>query len=301
MTSERDLLWYSLPPSGNAAWEEFEAGFRAKKPDCPLTADLIEFAQGRADAPTAARVQEHVPGCDACRAWLEAYERGWEEGEKGEEDNSPAPRGSLLEVFAAGFGAQQPPAPANPPPAVAAPPAASGAAVEEPNSVVLTGIFTMLLAGRTEEALKLLKPYLPDVLAAVGLDPGLAGRLWDFLLQRLRERPRAAQAPAPEWVRDFARETLNFDDLPYRPRPEDWKPVIARCALRNVQTSPEESEDVRLLLQAAIERGVTNPSYLDFLRLSGGPPGAVSGEECRRVIRKVSREEKRVARLFGLN
>jgi hypothetical protein len=296
MTNERDLLWYSLPPEGEAAWEEFEAGFLGKKPDCPLTADLIEYAQGQADAAVAGRVKEHVPGCDACRTWLEAYQRGWAETE----ENGPAPRGSLLEAFVAGFGAQQPALPAGPPPAVAAPPAAA-AAPQEPNSVVLTGIFTMLLAGRTEEALKLLKPYLPDVLAAVGLDPGLAGRLWDFLLQRLRERPRAAQAPAPEWVRDFAREALNFDDLPCRPRPEEWKPVITRCALRNVQTSPEESEDVRRLLQTAIERGVTNPSSLDLLRVSGGAAVAVSGEECRRVIRKVSREEKRVARLFGLN
>jgi hypothetical protein len=285
MTSERDLLWYSLPPEGDAAWEEFEAGFRGKKPDCPLTADLIEFARGQADNATAARVKDHLPGCDACRACLEAYQHGWPEED--EEGGPPAPRGSLPEAFAAGSEAQQP--------------AASGAAVGEPNSVVLTGIFTMLLAGRTEEALKLLEPYLPDLLSAVGLDPGLAGRLWEFLLERLRERPRAAQVPAPEWVRDFAREALNYDDLPHQPRPEDWKPVIARCALRNVQTSPEESQDVRLLLQTAIERGVTNPSYLDFLRLSGGSSAAVSGEECRRVIRKVSREEKRVARLFGLN
>ncbi len=265
MTSERDLLRCSLPPEGDAAWEQFRAGFPPRNSDCPLTADLIECALGQADA----RVQQHVSGCDACRRLLEGFRRC-----EADEGNSSAPPEPLPE-------AQR--------------------TAEEPNSVVLTGIFTMLLAGRTEEALKLLRPYLPDVLAAVGLDPGLAGRLWEFLLQRLRERPRAAQAPAPEWVRDFARETLNCEDLPRKPRPEDWKPVITRCAFRNVQTSAGESEDVRRLLQTAIERGVTNPSSLDLLRLTGGFPGAVSGEECRRVIRKVASEEKRVARLFGLN
>jgi hypothetical protein len=257
MTNERDLLVYSLPPEGGVAWEEFEAAFPAKKPDCPLTADLIELAGGQADAVAAARLGEHAAGCADCRASLEAYRRAGQEG--AEADTPPA---------------------------------------EEPNSVVLTGIFTMLLAGRTEEALRLLQPYLPDVLAAVGLDPGLAGRLWEFLRQRLRSQP---QASCPEWLRAFARETLHCDDLPRRPRPEDWKPVIARCALRKVQDSPEETDGVRRLLQTAIDRGVTNPSYLDFLRVSGDPSGAVTGEECRRVIRKVSREEKRVARLFGLN
>ncbi len=258
MTNERDLLLYSIPPEGGAVWAEFEAAFPGKKPDCPLTADLIELALGQADD---ARLREHLAGCADCRALVEAYRR-------------------------AGTGAAE---------------ADTESVAEEPNSVVLTGIFTMLLAGRTEEALRLLQPYLPEVLAAVGLDPGLAGRLWEFLRQKLRSERRASQASCPEWLRDFAREMLHRDDLPRQPQPEDWKPVVARCAFRKVQASPEETDGVRRLLQTAIDRGVTNPSYLDFLRLSGDPAGAVSGEECRRVIRKVSREEKRVARLFGLN
>jgi hypothetical protein len=261
MTSERDLLRYSLPPEGGAGWKEFEAAFPARKPGCPLTAELIELAQGLADAETAARLHLHTVACASCRTLLETYRR------VGDDDRA----------------ADTP----------------QGATVDEPNSVVLTGIFTMLLAGRTEEALRLLQPYLPDVLAAVGLDPALAGRLWEYLRQKLRTESQAAQTSCPEWLRDFAREALHRDDLPRRPKAEDWKPVIARCALRKVQSSPEETDDVRHLLQTAIDRGVTNPSYLDFLRLSGGP--AVSGEECRRVIRKVSREEKRVASLFGLN
>jgi hypothetical protein len=282
MTSERDLLLSSLPPEEGADWEEFESAFLRKKPGCPLTGDLIELAQGQ-DLP---EVAGHVAGCDGCRALVEAYRCGWEE--KG--GDPPAPTGSLLETFADGFESAPPVAPRP-----------SDSAAMGPNSVVLTGIFTMLLAGRTEEALRLLQPYLPDVLAAVGLDPALSDQLGLFLRQRLRAQPRSAPAPCPEWLRDFAREVLHFDELPCQPAPQEWRPVIARCALRTVQSSAEETPQVRQLLTAAVERGVTNPAYLDRLRLSAEPAGAVTAEECRRVIRKVRREEDRVARLFGLD
>lgn len=288
MTTERDLLLDSLPPEEGPAWKEFEAAFLGKAPGCPPTTDLIELAQGQANATAAARLRQHTAGCARCRSWLEAYHRGWEE-----DDEAPprAQEAALLETFATGLGASSL--------ASAAPAAPS--ADQGPNSVVLTGIFTMLLAGRTEEALGLLRPYLPDVLEAVGLGPGLAGQFWEFLLDRLHHQPRAAHASCPDWLRAFAHEKLGYDELPCEPRPEDWRPVIARCALRKVQAGPEETEEVRRLLQMAIDRGVTNPSYLDVLRRSAIPAGAVSGEECRRIIRKVSREEKRVARLFGLN
>jgi hypothetical protein len=296
MTSERDLLLYSLPPEGGADWDEFEAAFLGKKADCPPTADLIEAALGQ--PPESLRV--HLAACDACRAWFDAYRRGLEEA--GGEPEPGAPRGSLLEAFADGFETREasplPPALA---PTEAAPAAAGFASPSESGSIVLTGIFTMLLEGRTEEALQLLRPYLPDVLEAVGLDPSLADRLWGFIRQRLRGEPRSSPGSGPQWLREFARESLQFDDLPYRPNPDDWKPVIARCALRTVGNSPEEPEEVRRFLQAAIEHGVANSANLGLFRSAHPSRAGISEEECRWVMKKVRAKEKRVSRLFGLN
>src|SRR5262245_20115110 len=82
MTDERELLLSSLPPA-EADWAEFEARFLGKKPDCPLTADLIELAQGEAAPDAAARLREHLKGCDYCRGWAEAYRQGWDESADG--------------------------------------------------------------------------------------------------------------------------------------------------------------------------------------------------------------------------
>src|SRR5262249_36156756 len=158
------------------------------------------------------------------------------------------------------------------------------------SSVVLSGFFTRLLAGRTQEALQILRPYLPDVLEAVGLDPALAERLWQFLLQRIENDPHGPAALLPDWLRDFAREALRCDALPRHPGPDEWEPVLTRCALRNVLTSSEEPHEVRRFLQTALDHGVDSAGGLDLFRLSTGSGSvAVSAVECRRLIRKVRR------------
>jgi hypothetical protein len=308
MTAERELLLFSLPPR-DADWPAFEANFLGKRPDCPLTADLIEFAQGESGPDAAARVNQHLAGCDYCKRWVDAYKAGWEEPAEAEEP--AAPGGSLLEAFSFGSQERHEPGPApSPRPAPVAPakarpepPDPGGLHSEGLSSVVLTGFFTVLRAGRTQEACAMLRPYLPDILETAGLDPALADRLWQFLLQRLKEQgPHLPPSLFPGLLHDFAREALRFDALPCQPEPSDWQPVLARCALRAVQASPKEPEPVRRFLQAALESGVEAPEGLNLFWMTAAPKRAgISEVECRRLITVVRGEQRRVSRLFGLN
>jgi hypothetical protein len=69
-----------------------------------------------------------------------------------------------------------------------------------------------------------------------------------------------------------------------------------------VQEAPEEPEEVRQFLRAALDKGVDSAEGLDWFRQQAGPARAGIGEvECRRLIRKVRREQHRVSRHFGLN
>src|SRR4051812_38913820 len=78
MIGERELLTRSLPPEG-PGWAEFEARFLGKKAGCPLTADLIELAQGQGAADTAVRLRRHFEECASCKNWFTAYRTGYEE------------------------------------------------------------------------------------------------------------------------------------------------------------------------------------------------------------------------------
>jgi hypothetical protein len=305
MIGERELLTRSLPPEG-PGWAEFEARFLGKKAGCPLTADLIELAQGQAPADTAARLHSHFAECESCKNWFAAYRAGYEN--PAASTLTDVPSGSLLDVFSAPPRPRPaPPVSAPPPKAEARPSAPPGKATSGPSgregfsSVVLTGIFTMYVAGRTQEALQRLRPYLPDLLEAVGLDPALHDRLWQFIGQRLDKEPD--QPPLfPDWLQDFARETLSLDELPCRPSAGEWDPVLTRGALRTVQASADEPEEVRQFLQEALVHGVESAEGLDLVRLSAAPfRTGISEVECRRLIRKVRKEQHRVSRLFGMN
>jgi hypothetical protein len=305
MTTERNQLFLSLPfadPNG----EEFEAHFLGKTPACPLTADLIALAQGQADAEVAARVRPHLGICAYCSRWFKAYTEGWEETTDDSPPNS-SPQASLLDLFSAGSRGRGQPAeaplreaPEEQTSTRALPPRATPPS-DGPSSVVLTGIFTMLLAGRTEEALQRLRPYLPEILKALRLDPLLADRLWEFILDRLQQRP--ARAPlSPGWLREFAQGTLPAAAVACLPESVDLDPVLARGAIRAVQTSPEEPAAVRDFLGAALEKGVQSPLELDLFRLSGDAAASrISDVECRFLIKKIRKEQNRVARLFVMN
>jgi hypothetical protein len=281
MTAERELLLFSLPPR-DADWPAFEANFLGKKPGCPLTADLIEFARGESGPEAAGRLKQHLAECDYCRRWVDASKAGREETAETEEPAAPV-------------------APAKTRPA--ANPAPGSLPSEGLSSVVLTGFFTVLRAGRTQEACAMLRPYLPDILETAGLDPALADRLWRFLLQRIEEQgPHLPPSLFPGLLHDFAREALRFEALPCQPGPSDWQPVLARCALRAVQASLKEPEPVRQFLQAALDSGVQAPEGLNLFWMTAAPKRAgISEVECRRLITVVRGEQRRVSRLFGLN
>jgi hypothetical protein len=297
MINERELLLQSLPP-GEADWAEFEARFLHKLPDCPLTADLIEVAQGVADPATARRVQEHLPACRFCGSWFHAFRGGLQEL-GGLEPGSGPPGGSLPDVFSDRPDSPQPSAPQASRPAAPARPGPPPP--REFSSVVLTGFATLFLAGQTQKAFQLLRPYLPDILEAVGLDASLAGRLRQFLRERAEKEPRRPPALFPDWLREFARQTLRLEDLPVHPPAGDWEPVLVRGALRSVQEASPELE-VREFLQAALDRGVESPEGLELVRdLEERYLHSIPDNVCHDLIKKVRRVRRTVSPLFGLN
>jgi hypothetical protein len=296
MINERDLLLQSLTPT-DAEWAVFESRFRGKTPDCPLTADLISFAREQAPPELAGRIRPHLQACGYCHSWVLSCRRALAPDEPEEQAASPAVHASACLRPATIRDEQETehgPWPSGVP--------AKSESTPGLSNVFLTGIFTMILKGRPQEALQLLQPYLPDVLTAVGLGPDLADRLWQFLVERLPSEPGGTPASLPQWLQSFAREKLRYPDLPHRPAAEEWKPIVARCALRCVQASREEPEPVRRFLEAALERGVKSVGGLDrFREKEEAYRTAISGEDLRDLINRVSREQKRVARLFGLS
>lgn len=309
MISERDLLLHSLPPD-EAEWAQFEAEFLGKGPECLLAGDLMALAQGQASSELASGMQPHLDRCAYCKSWFDAFKPIQE---KSAPDAAPDPAGSGGVRTDRLAGAPRP-QPASSVPASGLRPPPGGRLkglsrvlpaprpAEGMSSIVLTGIFTLLLAGRTQEALNYLRPYLPEVLEALGLDPLLADCLWQYILDRAQQQPVHSPALFPGWLRDFARDTSPGDSPSRLPEAFNLKPVVARCALRAVQASSEEPPEVRQFLQAALDRGVQSDAELELFNLSGRTEGPwISDPACRRVIQKVRGEQRRVAPLFGIN
>lgn len=76
MKETMNILGYGFSREGrDADWQELEAELPAKGPDCPLTGDLLDLALNREQQAEAARVREHLDGCDYCRGRFEAQKR----------------------------------------------------------------------------------------------------------------------------------------------------------------------------------------------------------------------------------
>jgi DNA-binding transcriptional regulator LsrR (DeoR family) len=71
MRDEREILAHSLPAGEEAGF----ARASPRQPDCPLTAELIDLALGKAAEEVARRVTEHLKQCDACRASFAGFRR----------------------------------------------------------------------------------------------------------------------------------------------------------------------------------------------------------------------------------
>jgi hypothetical protein len=300
MSDERNLLRHGLPVEDDG-WAQFEARFLGRGADCPPAGALIALAQNSADDP--GRLEAHLRTCPGCRSWLEAFRRGLQP--PAPEAPTPLPAG--LRAAGKDSGGSRP-GPARSP---APPGGAAEAGYPGLDSVVLTGIVTLLVSGRTEEALRVLRPFLADILEAVGLDRGLSEQLWQFLQDRLCRSP-VADAPghpegppkpllAPQWLREFARDRLQFEDLPVAPETADWEPVLSRCALQRILSSAQPPA-VHEFLRAALERGVDSALGLEEFRLSEEHyRSRISDMESRRLIRRVRQEHDQFARLVGLN
>jgi hypothetical protein len=272
MTSEIALLADSLLPE-DPRWEEFDRAVPTKGVDCPLTVELIEFAQGRCDALTADRVERHRRECRYCRLCLDVFLKQLPPA-------SSTPQG---ETRAGGLSAT-----------------AGNESDGEMSSLVLTGFATMFMAGRTHEALELLQPILPDILQAVGLEPDLCDQLRQFVRQRLEESTRRAPPPFPSLLRDFARERLERDvEMPRNA--EALRPIFVRGALRAVHADTRDPA-IQAFLQDAIDRGMISAEGLDLLRLEEETYATqIQARDSRRLINRVSKHERRLAELFGVN
>jgi hypothetical protein len=279
--NERYLLLQSLPPE-DAGWAAYEAQFLDKTPSCPLTADLIALAQGQADPERAAEIHSHLAGgCAHCSRWLEAGQDSW----------GPA---AGADLSGSSLSSHPPPRAHADMPVV---PIRSARPGDGLSSLILTNISSMVLAGRVQEALAYLRPYLPEVLEALGLDPALADRLWLFIRDRLQQ-PDSSAERLHSWLQDFARQHLPGQKLPRRPEEVDLDPVFARCAFRTIQASPRQPAEVRAFLQSALDHGIESDTELELFRLSQGQATRISDIACRDVIRIIRGEKKRVARLF---
>jgi DNA-binding transcriptional regulator LsrR (DeoR family) len=75
MSGEFDILFQSRPPEPGSPLAEFERQLPDRGRDCPLTADLIRAAEGKAPPELAAAVAAHAAECAFCRRSVELFGR----------------------------------------------------------------------------------------------------------------------------------------------------------------------------------------------------------------------------------
>jgi len=319
MLNERDLLWQSLPPVGDAEWADYEKTFLGKTAECPPTAELICYAENRGLEPAAAgKIRQHLPGCRFCSLWVESYRQGLEEDEADLTSSPPRP-GSLLDVYCSHderveSGPSSCPPPPLPPQAKKTSSSSSTTATattvtkkkqqqqqDHNSSMVLTGFATLIKVGRMSQALEMLHPHLPDILEAVGLDPDLAGQLREFIQSQLEDDPNRASSPISDWLQSFAREELRHPELLRNPEPEEWRPWLARGAFERVKADSSEPA-VQEFLQEALNRQMDSPEGLELLRAEDREYEVkIPAHVCRELIRKVRQQQGWMSRAIGLN
>jgi hypothetical protein len=102
------ILGYGFSLEGREAdWEELEAELPVRGPNCPLTADLLEFALGQVQSPQEAdRLRVHVSECVSCRNRLDVQQRAVR---RAESLRAATPAATLQEQVAADFRARRKP------------------------------------------------------------------------------------------------------------------------------------------------------------------------------------------------
>jgi len=77
MSDPRDFLGYGFSRKGReAAWKDLQAGPPGRKPDCPLTLELIDFARKLLNDPSReAQIRDHLKDCRYCSDRLDAQRR----------------------------------------------------------------------------------------------------------------------------------------------------------------------------------------------------------------------------------
>jgi hypothetical protein len=289
MSNELDMLLASAPPRDAADFAGFEARFLNRQPGCLSTGDIIRLSLGQADPRMAEDGQSHLKTCDTCRAIHDAYKLGLDE-----EESLPA-GGSLLDEFSAKGERMTDLVPVpSPAPPLAGPSHASGS-----QSISLTNIGALLLGGRWEEALALLRPCLPEFLEAVGLDPLQSEGFFQFLHERLASGRGLPSSGLPGWLEDFARTELALRALPRRLAPLEWETIRHRCALLTLRESSGEPAATRDFLTRALNQGVRSCEQLDLIRLRDpSAQSRISDVECRDLIKRGRKQSKRFAPLF---
>src|SRR5262249_44444082 len=123
----------------------------------------------------------------------------------------------------------------------------------------------------------------------------------EFLSTRLAQGSLSGQL-FPDWLRAFARERLQLNDLPYCPPESAWEGVLTRCALRLVEAHPQQPKVVRELLQEALERRVELVEAVNAIR-DRNPVYSRSIPETawEKIRRRYLAERTSIAPLFGRN
>ena len=164
----------------------------------------------------------------------------------------------------------------------------------------ITNVLALVLAGQVEEALQRLQVFLEDVLSEVGLDPAQADSFRQFLASRLGQAAKAGLL-FPDWLRAFAREQLQLDDLPFCPPLAGWKEIADRATMIQVKSATNQTEPIRQLLKDALDTRVKSLRGLRVLRDENPNYQTIPEPVFEHLAKRLEAERKGLDKLFGLN
>jgi hypothetical protein len=172
------------------------------------------------------------------------------------------------------------------------------------------GTFTNLaVGGRWPELADRLRPYLPEVLQAVGLDVALAGPLLKFIQEQARSttlQGRHFRQLLPVWLNEFA--AAHGKEMARPLRQEEWeailRPIVERTASRIILEEEPAGQPswAREFRRIALERRAGSLQDLLLIELpEESVPALALGSFRRDLATRIDRKRETALRLFELN
>lgn len=254
---------------GESAWQAFRASLPRRRGDCPLEADMMDFALGL-KAPTEQKtIQRHLEACEWCKRAVDSYQRA-----------APV-AGSLLEAMAHTFSGPPPgQTSAEVPTAISLPPAKpSVPTVSKRNTGVTqdsvrseeqtrSGLDTVAsgessTTGASEAATRL-EPYAAHLLEEAKISRDFASAFFTFLKERQGLRLPLTSSELVDLLRTFASEKV-LSPLVLPPQ-QTGRSLLNRATIRRL-LEQEKDPLARDLLQLALNLNQVQPGELNYLRI----------------------------------